>query len=102
MLLDSVGSTAFLKSGLAKQLRQGGVEVVEALPVGFLRSLFVRVDLRLHRKIVVVDGLVAFTGSLNLVDPRFFKQDAGVGEWVDAMVRVTGPAVKLLELVFVW
>jgi cardiolipin synthase A/B len=45
---------------------------------------------------------VAFTGSLNLVDPRCFKRGAGVGEWVDAMVQVTGPAVKLLELVFVW
>jgi cardiolipin synthase A/B len=78
------------------------VEVVEALPVGLLRALFVRIDLRLHRKIVVIDGAVAFTGSLNLVDPRFFKQGAGVGEWVDAMVQVTGPAVKLLELVFVW
>jgi cardiolipin synthase len=76
--------------------------MVEALPVSLLRSLFVRVDLRLHRKIVVVDGAVAFTGSLNMVDPRFFKQGAGVGEWVDAMVRVSGPAVKLLELVFVW
>ena len=102
VLLDSVGSGAFLKSDLVKEMRKGGVEVVEALPVGLLRSLFVRVDLRLHRKIVVIDGAIAFTGSLNMVDPRFFKQGAGVGEWVDAMVRVTGPAVKLLELVFVW
>ena len=34
---------------------------------------------------------VAWTGSMNMVDPRFFKQDAGVGEWVDAMVRIEGP-----------
>jgi len=102
VLVDSVGSGLFLRSKLVREMRSGGVEVVEALPVGLIRSLFVRVDLRLHRKIVVVDGAVAFTGSLNMVDPRFFKQDAGVGEWVDAMVRVTGPAVKLLELVFVW
>lgn len=102
VLLDSVGSSAFFRGRLAKQMRKAGVEVVEALPVGLFRSLFVRVDLRLHRKNVVIDGEVAFTGSLNMVDPRFFKQDAGVGEWVDAMVRITGPAVKLLELVFVW
>ena len=102
VLVDSVGSATFLRGAMVKEMRRGGVEVVEALPVGVLRSLFVRADLRLHRKIVVVDGRVAFTGSLNLVDPRYFKQDAGVGEWVDAMVRVTGPAVKQLELVFVW
>lgn len=102
VLVDSVGSAAFLGGSLVGEMRGGGVEVVEALPVGVVRSLFVRADLRLHRKIVVIDGRVAFTGSLNMVDPRYFKQEAGVGEWVDAMVRVTGPAVKQLELVFVW
>jgi cardiolipin synthase len=102
VLLDSVGSGAFLRSRLVRRMRDNGVDVVEALPVGLVRSLFVRVDLRLHRKIVVIDGSIAFTGSLNLVDPQFFKQGSGVGEWVDAMVRVTGPAAKLLEMVFVW
>jgi cardiolipin synthase len=34
---------------------------------------------------------------MNLVDPRFFKQDAGVGEWVDAMVRIRGAAVAMLS-----
>jgi cardiolipin synthase len=29
---------------------------------------------------------------MNIADPRFFKQNAGVGEWVDAMVRIEGPA----------
>ena len=71
----------------------GGVAVAPALPAGLIRGLFVRFDLRMHRKIVVIDGEVAYTGSLNLVDPRFFKQGAGVGQWVDAMVRVRGPAV---------
>jgi len=64
--------------------------------------LFKRADLRLHRKIVVVDERIAYTGSMNLVDPRFFKQDAGVGEWVDAMVRVAGPAVAALRAVFLF
>ena len=42
---------------------------------------------------MVVDGATAWTGSMNLVDPRFFKQDSGVGQWVDAMVRVQGAVV---------
>jgi cardiolipin synthase len=57
--------------------------------------------LRLHRKIVVIDGDVAWTGSMNLVDPRFFKQDAGVGEWIDAMVRIQGSAVAALATTMV-
>jgi cardiolipin synthase len=57
-----------------------------------IRIIKVRPDLRLHRKIVVIDDAVGYTGSFNLVDPRFFKQDAGVGEWVDAMVRLKAAA----------
>ena len=86
-------------SALAERMR--GVAVEAALPGGLLRNLFVRFDLRLHRKIVVIDGQVAYTGSLNLVDPRYFKQEAGVGQWVDAMVRIEGPAVEGLAATFV-
>jgi cardiolipin synthase len=85
---------------LAARLREGGVALQAALPVGLVRTLFVRFDLRMHRKIMVIDGEIAYTGSLNLVDPRFFKQDAGVGQWVDAMVRVRGPAVEGLAVTF--
>jgi cardiolipin synthase A/B len=94
VLVDAVGSRDFLRGPLASHMRAGGVQLVSALPGGLLRAAFVRFDLRMHRKIAVIDGEVAYTGSLNLVDPRFFKQDAGVGQWVDAMVRVRGPAVE--------
>jgi cardiolipin synthase len=96
LLLDAVGSRPWWKGEQPGRLREAGVMLEPALPVGFLRSVIERTDLRLHRKIVVIDGEVAWTGSMNLVDPRFFKQDAGVGEWVDAMVRVRGAAVAML------
>ena len=100
VLIDALGSRAFLKSDNAQRLRDAGVTVQAALPGGLLRAPFVRFDLRLHRKIVVIDGRIAYTGSLNLVDPRYFKKDAGVGEWVDAMVRIEGPAVEALAITF--
>ena len=59
-----------------------------------------RPDLRLHRKIVVIDHQVGFTGSLNMADPLTFKKEAGVGEWIDAMVRVEGPAVLAMAASF--
>jgi cardiolipin synthase len=100
LLLDAVGSRPFLRGPWPARLKASGVRVVTALPVGPLRAAFVRIDLRLHRKIAVIDGQVAYTGSLNLVDPRYFKQGAGVGEWVDAMVRVEGPPVQAMDSVF--
>jgi cardiolipin synthase A/B len=102
VLLDAIGSGKFLKSPWARRLRESGVEVAVALAVSPLRTLFVRFDLRLHRKIVVIDNEIAYTGSFNLVDPRFFKQEAGVGQWVDAMARIQGPAVFILNAVFMW
>jgi cardiolipin synthase len=96
VLVDALGSATWWKGELRKRLQSAGVEVVRAMPTGILRAITARNDLRLHRKIVVVDGEVAWTGSMNLVDPKFFKQDAGVGQWVDAMVRVKGPAVEAL------
>ena len=54
----------------------------------------------MHRKIVIIDGEVGYTGSLNMVDPRYFKQGAGVGQWVDVMVRITGPVVESLAGTF--
>ena len=100
VLLDDVGSRTFLQSGQTEELRSAGVHVAAALPVSLLRTLFQRYDLRLHRKIVVIDQQIGYVGSLNLVDPRYFKTNAGVGQWVDALARIRGPAVQALGITF--
>ena len=100
VLVDAMGSRTFFKSDTAQRLRDADVMLTAAMPGGLLRLPFVRFDLRLHRKIVVIDGRIAYTGSLNMVDPRFFKRDAGVGQWIDAMVRIEGPAVEALAITF--
>ncbi len=100
VLLDDVGSRPFLRGPWIDRLRAGGVSVEAALSARIWRLLFVRFDLRLHRKLVVIDGRIAYTGSQNLADPRVFKQDAGVGEWVDAMVRIEGPVVEQMGVIF--
>ncbi len=100
LLVDAIGSKSFLASSWLARLRAAGVHVEAALPAQPWRFLFERLDLRLHRKIVVIDGQIGYTGSMNIADPRFFKQDSGVGEWVDAMVRVQGPIVEALSVTF--
>lgn len=99
VLVDAVGSSDWLEEH-AQRLRDAGVLVRSALPVGRLRSLLSRVDLRNHRKIVVIDGKIGYTGSFNMVDPSCFKVNAGVGEWVDLMARVMGPSAALLGALF--
>ncbi|WP_227695908.1 cardiolipin synthase [Psychrobacter fulvigenes] len=87
LLVDSVGSFSFFNSAEHRALERAGVFVHQSLPVGLLKTLFKRSDLRNHRKIVVVDEYIGYTGSFNLVDPRYFKQDKNVGQWIDLMIR---------------
>ena len=99
ILIDALGARSWWKGDQPQTLRDAGVQVSQAWPVGIIRSFFGRTDLRMHRKIVIIDGKVAWTGSMNLVDPKYFKKSSGVGEWVDAMVRVQGTAVAQLAVI---
>jgi cardiolipin synthase len=101
VLVDALGAGRWWRGEDPETLRKAGVQLRPALRVGILRGIAGRTDLRLHRKIVVVDGRIAWTGSMNMVDPRFFKQDSGVGEWVDAMVRIEGPVAGVLAAVMI-
>ncbi|TKB27998.1 cardiolipin synthase [Desulfopila sp. IMCC35006] len=101
ILLDSIGSRDFLKSRTAAAMRQAGIKIQESLPAGIINALFSRMDIRNHRKLVVIDGRIAFTGSQNMVDPEVFKIDAGVGNWVDVMVKVEGPVVECIAGTFI-
>jgi cardiolipin synthase len=99
-MLDSAGSVAFFRSPWAGMLRNSGIEVVESLKVNLMRVFLRRMDLRQHRKMILIDNYIAYTGSMNMVDPRFFKQDAGVGQWVDLMARMEGPVSTAMGIVY--
>jgi cardiolipin synthase len=95
VLADAVGSRSGLRT-LRPRLSALGVEVHEMLPVNLLPWRKARLDLRNHRKIAVIDGWVAYTGSQNLV-----ASDVKEGlAYEDLMVRVTGPVVLDLQYVF--
>jgi cardiolipin synthase len=88
VLVDSVGSRSAV-STLVPKLTASGVAVRETLPIGLFRWRSARLDLRNHRKIAVIDGRVAYTGSQNLVAADFKE---GI-TYEELMLRVTGPAV---------
>lgn len=103
VLLDHVSSVRNpgAKNTIAS-LNDMGAEWAYMLPVRPLHGEWQRPDLRNHRKLVVVDGLVGFMGSQNLVDSTYNKPSnlrRGL-HWRDLMVRVEGPAVLGLEAVF--
>lgn len=100
VLLDAVGSKDVLEGRARSILTESGIEVRAALPVGVIRGSFSRIDIRNHRKLVIVDDRIAFTGSQNMADPAIFKRELDVGPWVDLMTRLEGPAAAQLSALF--
>ena len=102
-LFDHLGSRGIPgHQDMLSRLEGSGITWAAMLPVRPLRGELRRPDLRNHRKILVVDGVVAFAGSQNLIEPGYDKpknHKAG-REWVDLMVRVEGLAVRDLAIVF--
>ncbi|WP_330194380.1 MULTISPECIES: cardiolipin synthase [unclassified Pseudarthrobacter] len=87
---------------LLARLRSGKIQWKRMLPLLPTHGQWRRPDLRNHRKIMVVDGLVAFTGSQNLIEPSYNNpKHRKVGrEWVELMARMEGPIVTTLNVVF--
>jgi len=95
MLLDAVGSRHGLRA-FTRSLQEAGVEVTPLLPVGLFRRNAARFDLRNHRKIAVIDGIIGYTGSQNIVNATFVPGYPNE----ELLLRVRGPVVAQLQAVF--
>src|SRR6478609_266562 len=100
-MADGLGSRTLVASDHWAAMRDAGVRVATALPIGRLpvRLLRGRVDLRNHRKILVVDNLVTYCGSQNCADPEF-RIKAKYAPWVDAVMRFEGPIARQNQYLF--
>ena len=98
LLYDFVGCRD-TPAAFFQQLRAGGVHTIAYHKYRFWRPRFWGLIRRNHRKTLVCDGTVAFTGGVNIADEWVAREDGG-GGWHDATVRVEGPAVAVLEEVF--
>ncbi|WP_300022971.1 cardiolipin synthase [uncultured Maribacter sp.] len=97
MIYDGIGSFSLSKKYL-KKLLEIGVEVYSFLPFKFGRY-FYSLNFRNHRKIIVVDGKIAFTGGINVSD-KYLKGQVGLGKWHDMHLRLIGSAATQLDQVF--
>ena len=102
LLADALGSRKLIRSDHWRDMRDGGCEVRVALPVGnpLWTVIRGRVDLRNHRKLMVVDNCIAWCGSQNCSDPEF-RIKPRYAPWVDIMSRWTGPVALHCQYLFV-
>lgn len=97
VIYDSVGGRVLWSKDI-KRMREAGIEVRSFMPVFFTRFSSLA-NYRNHRKIVVVDGEVGYTGGMNIAD-RYVDGVRG-GIWRDTHIRIEGEAVAMLQTVFV-
>jgi cardiolipin synthase A/B len=106
VIYDSVGSIT-ADPAMFNELEQQGIALLEYHPVAPWRRRFkfsfTRLSHRDHRKILVIDGNIGFTGGINLADQWAPREEEG-GDWRDDMMRIEGPAVEGLSRCFhrVW
>ena len=103
LLVDHLGSRGIPGyDDFAKRLDATDIQWRPMLPFRPLKGQLQRPDLRNHRKLLVVDGRVAFMGSQNLIEPGYNKpkNHAAGREWVELVARVDGPTVSALRAVF--
>jgi len=101
-LADALGSHRFIRSKHWQELLDHGVDARVALPVGSLLWTMIkgRVDLRNHRKSLVLDNRIAWVGSQNAADPQFRIKPL-YAPWVDIMTRWEGPVARHCQYLFV-
>ena len=98
LIYDSIGSLSLSRAYLNK-LREAGIEVYNFLPYSFGRFL-TSLNYRNHRKIIVVDGKIAFTGGINISD-KYLKGDDTLGMWHDMHLMIRGSAAHHLNTIFI-
>jgi cardiolipin synthase len=101
-MADGLGSRDLIHSAHWKAMSKAGVRLAIALPIGnpLLRPFAGRIDLRNHRKIVVIDDRITYCGSQNCADPEF-RVKAKFAPWIDAVLRFEGPIARQNQQLFV-
>lgn len=97
IIVDDVGSWD-LKEEFFDDLKNNGIEIYPFMEVRFPR-LTSRVNYRNHRKILIVDGKIGFTGGINIAD-RYIVGKPKIGPWRDTHLKIMGDAVATMQVVF--
>lgn len=102
VIVDGLGARGLLADPLWKRMKEAGVETVVAFAFRFalFAAFFRRLDIRNHRKIIVIDHDTTYVGSQNCADAAFLVKKK-FAPWVDIMMRITGPVAWQSQRLFV-
>ena len=101
IVADAIGSRTMTRSQHWQAMHNSGAHLCASLRapfnLGFLAGH--RIDLRNHRKVIVIDGSITYCGSQNCADPAF-RIKPKFAPWIDIMIRDEGPIARQADLIF--
>lgn len=99
-IFDSIGCLGAPRRFFRK-LKKAGGEVAEFFPpFGHIRMLNLKMNYRNHRKIVVIDGKIAYTGGMNIRNDHIYGTEKKTSPWRDTHIRIAGSGVYILQNIF--
>ncbi len=106
LMYDGVGAIS-TSSDFFKRMQDNGIHVCEFNPINPLRGRFFSLNNRDHRKLLIVDGKIGFTGGINISEvyassifKRKKKRAKAIAAWRDTQIEIRGPAVRELQHLF--
>ncbi|MCI1779990.1 MAG: cardiolipin synthase, partial [Bacteroidales bacterium] len=96
VMYDDIGSFS-LKKSYVKELAAAGIEVIRFAPIRLVTPAS-KLNYRNHRKILIVDGITAFLGGVNIADRYYYGISSG--DWYDTHVRIRGNSVYSIQASF--
>lgn len=100
IMLDYIGSKKFFYSSWYFNMLKVGIFIIKSLNITIFNFFCSRIDLRQHKKIILIDNKIVYVGSMNMVDSTNFKKNIKIGKWIDLMIRITGPIVNTISIIY--
>ncbi|WMC19714.1 MAG: cardiolipin synthase [Enterobacteriaceae bacterium PC38] len=96
IILDSVGCFSFLKSKYIILMKKAGIKIIKAFKLNMFDFLVRRIDIRQHKKIILIDNYIVYTGSMNMIDINFNINK----KYIDIMIRFTGIISNIISIIY--
>lgn len=97
LIYDDIGSFGTVPENFLDILKKAGIDAYKFHP--FRPTLNIALNNRTHRKIVVIDHMISYTGGMNLAD-EYANEIVRFGYWKDTMLKIEGPGIYNLIQIF--
>ncbi len=101
IILDAIGSINFFNTDWPSLMINKGIQIVKYLEIKLDNIIFRRLDLRQHKKLILIDNKIIYTGSMNLIDDSYFIKNIYLGIWLDLMIKIKSKLLgKIINIIF--